>query len=177
MPTFFKQPVLGDGRVVGLKRTARDDFEAAVEFFRGLPAEERLYLRRDVTKREIVKERFDEIERGIATGIAAYAGEQVVGDGLLFVMPNGWWRHTGEIRLLVAPAFRGHGLGTILARELFILAVKKDVKKLESCVMETQEGAKRLLEKLGFVQEGVLEGFVNDLKGREHDLILMGMKL
>ncbi len=177
MAGFFKEPTLRDGRVLGLKYTGREDFEPSLEFFRSLPVEERLYLRRDVTKREIVEERIAEIEKDLATGIVAVVDERIVGDALLFVMPHGWSRHTGEVRLLVDPDYRGHGLGTILAREIFILAVKKDLKKLESCVMETQEGAKRMLERLGFVQEGVLEGFVNDLKGREHDLILMGMKL
>jgi RimJ/RimL family protein N-acetyltransferase len=177
MPTFFKEPALKGGVKIGLKFTGWEDFEASLEFFRSLPVEERLYLRRDVTKREIVEERLGEIEKGLATGIVAFAGDKLVGDALLFVMPYGWFRRTGEIRLLVAPEYRCKGLGTVLARELFILAVKKDLKKLESCVMETQEGAVRLLEKLGFTREGVLEDFVNDLKGREHDLILMGMKL
>ncbi|HUX08718.1 MAG TPA: GNAT family N-acetyltransferase [Acidobacteriota bacterium] len=177
MAGFFKEPTLRNEQVLGLKYTGREDFEASLEFFRSLPMEERLYLRRNVTKREIVEERIGEIERGLATGIVAVAGERIVGDALLFVMPHGCSRRTGEVRLLVHPDYRGLGLGTILARELFILAVRKDLKKLESCVMETQVGAKRMLERLGFVQEGILEGFVNDLKGREHNLILMGMKL
>ncbi len=179
MPTsvYLKEIKLKDGSEVTLRLIGRDDLALSLDFFRRLPAEERLYLRRDTTRREIIDERIKEIENGLATGIVAIADGKIVGDALLFVVPHGWYRKTGEMRLIVDTDYRGKGLGSVLAREIFILAVKKDLRKLEACIMETQAGAKRMMEKLGFVQDGVLSGFVVDLKGREHDLILMGMRL
>lgn len=174
---LHKELTLSDGRTVVLRETVRDDFEMSIAFFRRLPEKERLYLRRDVTKRQIIEERYDEMEKGLSLGIVAVAGERIVGDGLLYSVPYGWSRAAGELRLVIDTEYRGCGLGTIMAREIFILAVKKDLRKLECCVMETQQGQKRMLEKLGFVEEGVLKEFATDLRGRPHDLILMGMKL
>ena len=177
MTGLIKEVTLKDGKRVALKSLSREDFELTLDFFRRLPDEDRCYLRRDVTKREIIDERIGEIEAGLATGIVAVADGKIVGDALLFVIPRGWHHKTGEMRLIVDPEYRKSGLGTALAREIFILAVKKDLRKLESCAMETQPGAKRMVEKLGFVQEGVLSNFVVDTRGRVHNLILMGMRL
>ena len=174
---LHKELKLNDGRGVLLRETVRDDFEMSVAFFRRLPEKERLYLRRDVTKRQIIEERYEEIEKGLSVGIVAVADERIVGDGLLYSVPHGWTRVTGEMRLVIDTDYRGNGLGAKMAREIFILAVKKDLRKLECCVMETQQGQKRMLERLGFVEEGVLKEFATDLRGRPHDLILMGMKL
>ena len=177
MSGLIKEVKLKDGRSVVLQFLSREDFELTLDFFRRLPDDERCYLRRDVTQRDIVEERIGEIEAGLATGIVAVADGKVVGDALLFVTPRGWYRKTGEMRLIVEPGYRKSGLGTALAREIFILAVKKDLRKLECCIMETQPGAKRMVEKLGFAREGVLSNFLVDLRGRVHDLILMGMRL
>ncbi len=177
MTGLIKEVTLKDGTRVALKFLSREDFELTLDFFRRLPEEDRCYLRRDVTKREIIDERIGEIEAGLATGIVAVADGKIVGDALLFVIPRGWYRKTGEMRLIVDPEYRESGLGTALAREIFILAVKKDLRKLESCAMETQPGAKRMVGKLGFVQEGMLSNFVVDTRGRVHNLILMGMRL
>jgi RimJ/RimL family protein N-acetyltransferase len=173
----IKDVTLKDGSKINLSFLERADFEESLDFFRRMPLEERLYLRRDVTKREILEERVQEAENGLSTIIVAIDGESIVGDCLLFVQPHGWFKKTGEIRFAIDREYRDKGLGYVLAKEIFLMAVKKDLKKLEACVMETQVEAKRLLEKLGFYQEGVLADFVVDIRGREHDLILMGMML
>lgn len=177
MDDIDKRLELRGGEEVQLKLASRGDLEGIVDFYRRLPEQDRLYLRRDMRKREIVEELMGEIEGGLVTTILALHGDKVVGDSLLNVNPQGWFRHTGEMRLIVDADFRNRGLGTALAREVFILAVKEKLRKLEVCFMETQQNAKHLFEKLGFQEEGVLSGFVVDLKGRVHDLILMGMVL
>ncbi len=177
MTAYSKQAILRDGRKVSLRYLGREDFELSLEFYRRQPEEERVYLRRDVTKREVIEERIGEIEAGLATVIVALDGGRIVGDAILFVIDRGWFRKTGEIRLTVDTEFRGQGLGTLLAREIFALAVKKKLVKLEIACMETQVGTMLVLEPFGFVREGVLANFVVDTKGREHDLILLGMRL
>ena len=177
MSGAFKDAKLKSGEKVGLKLLDRGDFEALLDFYRRIPVEDRMYLRRDVTKREIIEEVIEETEEGFSTGIVAIAGGKIVGDSLLYVMPHGWFRKTGEVRVITDSEYRNVGLGTILAREIFIIAVKKGLRKLEACAMETQMDAQRMLGKLGFVREGVLQRFVVDLKGSVHDLVLLGLSL
>jgi RimJ/RimL family protein N-acetyltransferase len=130
-----------------------------------------------VTKREVIEQRLSEIEEGLATSIIAVDGGRLIGDAILWTSPRGWFRKTGEMWIVVDVDYRGLGLGTLLAREIFMVAVRKGLLKLEAACMETQQGIIEVLKPLGFKQEGVLKSFVVDLKGREHDLILLGMDL
>ena len=57
-----------------------------------------------------------------------------------------------------------------------MVAIKKGLRKLEADCMETQTGMMQVLQPLGFEREGTLKNFVVDMRGREHDLILLGIK-
>ncbi len=177
MSEFFKEVRLTNGKKVGLKHLGRDDFELSLEFFRNQPENDRVYLRRDVTERSVIETRLEEIENGLSTVIIAIDEGRIVGDALLYVAQRGWFRKTGEIRFVVDVDYRGLGLGTLLAREIFMVAIKQGLRKLEATCMETQTGVVMVLEPLGFEKEGVLKNFVVDLRGGEHDLILLGMHL
>lgn len=177
MTDYPKNVNLKDGSSITLRLLGREDFEASLDFFRRQPEKDRIYLRRDVTRREVIESRFVEIEAGLATVIVAEAEGKIVGDALLYCEKRGWFRKTGELRLVVDTGFRGKGLGTLLAKEIIDLAEQKGLFKLEASYMETQEGISKTLEPLGFALEGSLSRFVVDLRGREHDLLLMGMKL
>jgi len=85
----IKEVVLKDGSKVSLGFLVKEDFELSLDFFRKMPDGERLFLRRDVTKREILQERITEVEAGYSTVIAAADAERIVGDALLFVQPSG----------------------------------------------------------------------------------------
>jgi RimJ/RimL family protein N-acetyltransferase len=177
MSEFFKYVTLRDDKKIGLKYLTREDFDLSLDFFHRQPEQDRVYLRRDVTRRSVIEDRIDEIEQGLSTVIVAVDEGRIVGDALLYAPKRGWFRKTGEIRFVVDVAFRGRGLGTLLAREIFMVAIKKGLRKLEADCMETQTGMMQVLQPLGFEREGTLKNFVVDMRGREHDLILLGMYL
>lgn len=177
MSHYPKNVKLKDGSSVTLRLLSRDDFEASLDFFRRQPEKDRIYLRRDVTQREVIEARFVEIEAGLASVIIAEAEGKIVGDALLYCEKRGWFRKTGELRLVVDTGYRGKGLGTVLTKEIIALAQQKELLKLEASYMDTQAGINKTLEPLGFTREGKLSRFVVDLRGREHDLLLMGLKL
>jgi RimJ/RimL family protein N-acetyltransferase len=168
---------LKDGTRVILKLNSREDFEFSLGFFRRQPEEDRVYLRRDVTKREVIEQRVCEIESGLATVIIALADGMIVGDVLLQIPTRGWYRKTGEVRLVTDTKYRRRGLGILLLQEIIEFAKEKGLNKLEATCMDTQIGIQKTLETLGFEKEGELKDFVVDLKGNEHNLILMGMQL
>jgi ribosomal protein S18 acetylase RimI-like enzyme len=82
-------------------------------------------------------------------------------------------RHVGTIRIATAPEIQGKGLGGILANELFLHALKSGLEKIAAEMMETQHGAKKVFEKLGFIQEAILKGYVCDQIGVRHDLLIL----
>jgi len=55
---------LKDNKEVLIRAMKREDFEGSFAFFRALPEESRLSLRRDLSIREVVEERIRELEEG-----------------------------------------------------------------------------------------------------------------
>lgn len=171
---YPKSVQLHDGTTAIIKALGREDFEFSLGFFRRQPEEDRIYLRRDTTKREKVEERISEIESGIATALIVIVDGMIVADAHMFNESRGWFRKTGEIRVLVDVNYRRKGLGSILVKELLELAREKGLVKLSAECMEQQQGIQRTLKNQGFEEEGVLHNFVLDSREHEHDLVLLG---
>ena len=98
---------------------------------------------------------------------------EIVADGTLEMSGEEWKRHVGELRLIIAPAYRLRGLGTRLARELFLLAAAARAEEILVRMMRPQKAARAIFRKLGFRQEVVLPDYVRDQEGEKQDMILM----
>lgn len=164
---------LRDGRAVLIRAMEREDLEGSLAFFRALPEEDRLSLRRDVTTRELVAERIHEAEAGAVKRLVAVVDETIVADGALELSHFGWERHVAELRLFVATPYQRKGLGMLMARALCDLAASAGIEDIIVKMMATQTAARRIFEKLGFRQEAVLRGYVKDMRGIRRDLVLM----
>jgi L-amino acid N-acyltransferase YncA len=75
--------------------------------------------------------------------------------------------------MVIAEDWRGKGLGTILARELFEQAMKRGIEKITVQIAADQKNAIKIFEKLGFIKEATLSKHVTDAEGKKHDLIIM----
>ena len=168
---------LVDGTRLTLRLSAREDFEFALGFYRRQPEEDIAYLRRDVRRRSVLAERYEEIESGHMLAVMAIADGMIAGEGSIFLAERGWYRNTGEIRIVVDVNYRGKGLGKVLYDELELIARNSGAVKLECQLMSTQPGAVKVFKKLGFEKEGSLKNLVVDFHGEEHDLVLMGKEL
>ncbi len=164
---------LKDGTEVVISPLTEDDLDKSLAFFRALPAEQRVYLRRDVTKREVVRQRIREIESAKVRRLVATLGEQIVADGSLELEGHDWAEHIGEMRLIVAHPFQGNGLGTLMARELYLLATSLKVEEIVVNIMRPQTAAHCIIKKFGFREDATLRGYVKDLTGTKQDLIVM----
>jgi len=96
-----------------------------------------------------------------------------VADATLHKNLGGWMKHVGTIRIVVAKDFHRMGMGSILANELFLHALKSGLEKVVAEVMDAQPGAKRVFEKLGFKLEATFRGHVRDQIGVRHDLLIL----
>jgi RimJ/RimL family protein N-acetyltransferase len=164
--------VTGD-REVELWPMTADDAPALLAFYRSLPPEDLLYLREDVTKPEAMDRWIEGIEsEQVWHLLAAYEG-RIVADGELDFPYYGWSRHVGEIRLVVAPDFRGSGLSALIVRELLVQAMEEGLHKVMVQMMVDQHAAIRLCSKLGFHHEAVLAEHVQDQHGQCRDLVIM----
>lgn len=168
-----KTVALRDGKSVTIRRMRPDDVERSYAFFCSLPPEDRVYLRTDVTRRDLVQRRTTELDGERAERVVAIYGDEIVADGTLELQGHGWGDNVAEVRLIVARAFQRLGLGTVVARELFHLASKRRVDRIVVRLMRPQVGAHRIFRRLGFHDEFLIPEHVRDQDGRWQDLIIM----
>jgi L-amino acid N-acyltransferase YncA len=170
---FPKKANLRDGSQVLLRPLSFEDSEGLLLLYRGLPEEDRLVLRDDVTRPEWSERFLTKVALGDVLSIVAEENGRLVGEASLYRQRHGWTAHVGELRVSVDRAHRLKGLGFVLARELVMLARVLGLEKLLAQMVETQVAARRVFERLGFVQEAILKGHVKDAGGHKRDLHLL----
>jgi ribosomal protein S18 acetylase RimI-like enzyme len=168
-----RQVALKDGTPVVIRPMTGDDLERSWSFFQGLASADRAYLRRDVTRRDVVEGRIRAMESGRVLRLIALVEDRIVADASLELEDNGWKRHVAEMRLLVDPDYKRRGLGTLMARELYALAAENKVEEIMVKMMRPQRAARSIFRKLGFHEETLLPDYVKDSSGKKQDLILM----
>jgi L-amino acid N-acyltransferase YncA len=150
-----------------------EDREAFLAFMRGQPEDDLFFLLVDVTTPEGLEHWMRDLEEGRNITVLAEENGTLLGYSSLHHGQTRWTRHMGEIRLLVAPAQRGRGVGRLLGHEVFAIAHDLDLQRTVARVASGQKSARRLFEGLGFHMEALLADWVIDRQGRTEDLVLM----
>lgn len=171
---YPKEKTLKDGSLVKLRPMIREDEEGLLEFFAGIPPEERLYLRNDVINPEVVRPWVRNINYEKVLPILALAQSgQVIGNATLHRNGHSWARHIGDIRLTVLPEYRRRGLAWILVGEIFAHALTTDLEKIVAEIVLLQEDVRMAFKQLGFRTEAVLKEHHLDANGNKHDVIII----
>lgn len=171
-----KTEILKDGTKVIVRNLHPDDLDALMKFYRSLPDEDRIYLKVDVTKKRVVKQRIGLIETGHIFRIVATHGSDIIADGALELSEE-WGKIQGELRVIVASEFQRKGLGTIMMRELYLIAIRKNIEKIVAKIMKPQVAAQSICRKLGFRKEAVMHDYVRDQAGEPQDFVIMTINL
>lgn len=168
---------LKDKTEVLIREMTREDLDESLAFFSLLPEEDRAYLRREVTQREVVERRISEIEAGAVMRLVAVVDDRIVADGSLETSAVEWKKHVGELRIIVGKPYRRQGLGALMARELYLLAASAKMEEIIVKMMRPQVAAQNIFRRLGFHEEASLHDYVKDQAGTKQDLILMRCNL
>lgn len=169
---YPREVALKDGSVT-LRYLTSSDREAALDFARALPAHDLLFLRRDITRPEVIDLWLEGIERGRITSVLAERGGSVQGYATVDRGELSWSPHVAELRVLVAASMRGNGLGHILTQEAFALALGLGIEKIIAQMTVDQKGARAVFEGMGFRPEALLRDHVKDREGRKYDLLIL----
>jgi len=164
---------LGDATQVGLRLMDPGDVHRLLVFARSLPEDDLQFLRVDITKMLVVMLWAQNIKAGQTVTVLAEKEREVVGYASVHHDQVSWQRHLGELRIQVAPAYRGKGLGTLLGREIFAIAPDIGVQKIVAHMTPNQQQAMALVKRSGFRHEALLHDFVIDRNGRKNDLVVM----
>jgi ribosomal protein S18 acetylase RimI-like enzyme len=145
--------------------------DALLRFFAELPEGDRTFIREDVTDPDVVRG-WAAGSPGVDRWVAVDDGDRVLGYVAVLRLP-GWSDHVGELRLVVAPAARGSGLGRELARHAMVQALEAGLTKLVVEVVADQGSALALFTGLGFTGEALLVDHIRDRDGQLRDLMVL----
>jgi len=170
---YPREITLRNGARLVFRPMVREDVDRLWEFFQRIPPEDKMFFRQDVGRKEVVQRWADTLDYGVVLPILALEGDRVVGDATLHRQQAGWKQRVGVVRVQVAPDYRHLGLGTAMIRELRHLGGKAALRYLMAEIIEEQGAAVRAFEKMGFERAAVYRSFVNDQKGRMHNLVVL----
>jgi len=170
---YPKEITLKDGARVTFRPMVMEDADRLWDFFRQIPPVDKMYFREDVDRREEVERWSQHLDYDTVLPVLAFSEGRVVGDATLHRSRKGWKQRVGTVRILIASDFRHRGLGTAMIRELRHLGEKATLHYLLAEVIEEQQAAIRAFEKLGFERMVVYRSYVNDQRGRLHNLVVL----
>lgn len=173
MSREYPRSIKGRGGQVRLYRLAPEYRDALLEFARSLDRKDLVFLRQDITQPDVIDRLVDEQKGDQRVTLLAEVDDELVGFGSIVRQDLDWMRHIGEIRVIVGDGARGHGIGTLLAKEAFAIAQDFGLTKVVARMAREQQGAQAMFQQLGFTAEALLADWVIDLNGKTHDLVIM----
>lgn len=175
---YPKEVPLRDGPTVTIRPLEPGDEQQLLDFFLGIPDEERFYLKDDVTSSALIHEWVHNIDYRRALPLVALDGSRIVAEAVLVRRRGNARSHVAEVRFVVAAECRNRGLGTIMIRELCDIADDEELDKvLFEVVADKEPEALEAAEHMGFLRVGAIEGGARDYDGRVHDIITLVMPL
>lgn len=158
-----------NGVDVEVRAVEAGDGDAVRAFFARIPEGDRTFFREDVLAPGVIERwvRDPDQHRSIASIDGEIVGHVAVIRGVA------WSRHVGEIRLVVDPERRRHGLGRLLAQRAIVDAVAQGITKLVVEVVAEQDATVAMFSTLGFQAEGLLKDHVRTQSGETSDLLVL----
>lgn len=173
LTVYPKKVRLQSGTSVTIRPMVKEDADKLYAFFSRVPREDRLFLRDDVSIRDVIDSWTQELDYSKVLPLVAEVGGNIVGDATLHRRTFGWTSHVGKVRLVIDKDYRGKGLGTILIEELIDIAKKAGLEQLVAELMSNRTGALSAFKGLGFEKEAVFFNYVKDQMGEERNLVVM----
>jgi L-amino acid N-acyltransferase YncA len=162
-----------EGAQILLERMAPRHEAAVLGLTQSLPPHDLLFLRRDISQPKVVAAWAQAIADGRIESLLAWRDDELVGCSAIVREPHAWAPHVAELRIVVAAAVRGQGLGRLLIQRSCALASDLGFSKLTMLTTPDQRAALSVFDSLGFRPEALLRNQVKDAEGRKHDLVLL----
>ena len=161
------------GEQVAFRLMKPQDRDAVHQFIVSLPESDLFYLMDDTRKPGGMARWIEGIQDHSVITVLAESGTQLLGYGSVRRGRMKWNSHLGEMRIMVAPAHRGKGIGALLGKEVFAAAHDLGLCRIVARITSTQAPARYMFQHLGFHIEALLADCVIDQDGRMQDLIIM----
>ena len=170
---YPKTVILEGGEKIILRPMVKEDKQKLLEFFTSLPEKDRLFLKHDVTDPKVIESWARNLNYEHVIPILAEIGDRIIGDATLHKRTTEQPSNIGEIRIVTDKGFRRRGLGTMLAKEIYYLALSLKMNKLVAEIVEDQHTVIKTFKSLGFRHAKILKNRAIDLHGVKHNLVIM----
>ena len=176
---YPKKITLENSTEVTIRLLSSGDTDALYQFFQSISRDDRMFLRDNVRDKSVIEGWCRNMDLEHVIPVLALVGDKIVAEASLHRERHGWKSHIGKLRLVVHKDFRRQGLAVEMVKEIIEIALHTgSLEQLNAeCMVDTQQGAIRMLELLGFIQRAILPGQVKDIEGRTHDLTLLSYEL
>jgi L-phenylalanine/L-methionine N-acetyltransferase len=156
-----------------IRPAAPRDARSFLELFRVVAAEGR-FVRTDVPNRDVRQYR-QAFRTSVTSDRARYLaleGDRVIGDIGVEREEHPVTRHVATIGMMVAPEWRGRGIGTALLESAIDWCRRSGVEKIELSVYPDNDAARALYAKFGFREEGRLTGRSKKAIGYRDEVVM-----
>ena len=167
---YPKEVILKDGSGVTVRPAQSGDISLLRGLYSRLPETERWFLDVDDTLGDITE--IKQSEEMLST--VAVLENRIVSHAILVRFRAECMRHIGKVRITVDPSYRGKNLATWMLLDITNLAMEINLEILVmNLAVATKTPISRGIEKLGFKESALLKGYLKDMDGKPHDLVLM----
>ena len=97
---------------VTIRPIAAGDEAAVTAFANAMPPHDLIFLSRDIRNDKVVKAWLNAIDRGTVDSLLAIADGKVIATTAIMRDKHSWSPHVADLRVIIAPEWRGKGLGT-----------------------------------------------------------------
>ena len=175
---YPKELVLKTGEEAVIRPLEKTDQQLLVDFYQGIPEDDRWYLRYDFLGPSVLRKWFDDIDSGTVRSIVALFEDTIIAHASLYLRGFGSTTHVGRLRIMVAPQYRHKRLGTWMLLDLIQLAMDMGLIDIRSdFVAEVEAAAIDAAFKLDFFEHAKLKDYAKDPDGNRHDLVIMIKRL
>ena len=147
------------------------------EFIVAVPEVERLFIKQRITDQAVFHQWCSELDFHSNLPLLAFTRGKLVADGTLHQRQGGWKRHIGLVSVLIHPNYRELGIVNVMIRELVEISLHCGLIKLEAEFSGEQASNIKTFANVGFSELVRLPKYVQDIRGNNHDYVLMGLEL
>ena len=175
---YPKELRLTDGSTVSVRPMVAEDATALLEFFQRVADDDRYFLKDSVASESVINSWAAHLDYDRALPLLAFDGDRICADGVLIRHRGDARSHFAEVRVVVDPEYRRHGLGSAIMREAIDIAWDAEIESVQiEFVRGIQDDAYRAALVFGGEEAGMLKDAMRDHDGHSYDVVFMRIPL
>ncbi len=176
LAVYRKFLTTNEGRRVLFRPLMEEDHKRLYDMFQTVPDADIRFLKDDVRDPVLIERWISNLNYERVLPLVALFEDRLVGDCSLHFGRKAA-RHMAEVRIFLAPDFRGVGLGSKMLQEAEEVARKMGLKMLTAEVILEHVGVVKAFRRLGFELRSTGEDYYMATDGSTHDIAFLVKRL